>query len=398
MSLSKPSAPFGGADVEGRLQSALETMHKLGSYYKVDTTSFTFHPEQPECDKIFSAYYKKQKYATTYSNVKTLATLGGRMLYAAVAKHAGLTPNVNASGCVLWYHGWGENTKCYHGEGMCKKRNEIEMPTTSEAGAAALKEGRGTVETNRWGKHVVKIVQEKFVTCMEDLHQKGGQHSASSCGLAFTDFDKARTAMANAEDLTKIVFPNAHMKGCLFMPVHCECNPGGKVIMGRQVCKAVPFVVSGTDGLKEADLSPMQACSVRHPALFVFQCCNASGVKGKGGCDFKASHADLLQVLVMVRKMWTEVMGAPMAVTFPRFKWHKSLRVQSALLPEGSVDEELNPFGVEEEEEETEVPETPPKKRPKLSAVAAAAPKKKKKRIVIEESSDEEDDDDDQED
>lgn len=395
MSLSKPNAgSSNGADVEGKIQSAIEVLHKLGGALKVDTVSFTFHPEQPECDKLFSAYFKKQKYSPTYSNVKTIGAVGGKILYTAVAKHCGLQTAANTSGCSLWYHRWSDTLKCYHGEVMCKKKNEIEMPTTSEAGAAALKEGRGIVETNRWGKPVVKIVQDKFVSCMEDMHQKGSQYSATSCGLTFTDHEKARMAMWNSESLTGSVFPNAKMEGCLFMPVYCECNPCGKIIMGRQLCKAVPFALSGTEGLKETDLSPMQAISVKYPAVFVFQCCNSSGGKGRGNsCDFKISYPDLLQVLVMVRKMWTEIMGAPMSITFPRFKWSRSLRVQSALLPEGSIDEEQNPFGIEEEEEDEsdEVPDTPPKKRTKVSSLVTK--KKKKKQIIIEESSDEDEED-----
>lgn len=386
MSLSKAKASGLEEAVEGKFQAALEVLHKLGSALKVDTASFTFHPEQPECDKLFAAYFKKQKHSCTYSSPKTLCLVGGRIVYAAVCNLVELTPNFNTSGCALWEHGWGSNLKCYHGEGMCRKKNEIEMAATSEAGASALKEGRGIVETNRWGRQVVKIVQENFVICMQDLQQRFNQHSVNSCGLSFTDSDKARTAMENSKGLTSLIFPQAKMDKYLFIPVFCECNSGGKVILGRQLPKTTPYALSGTEGLKEEDVNPVQAVSVRHPAVFVFQCCNASGGKGKNGCEFKISHPDLLQVLNMVRRMWSEIMGTPLPITFPRFKWNQNLRVQSALLPEGSVNEEENPFGLssEEEEEEAAVPPTPPPKKK-----AKVAESKRKKRPVLEDSSDE---------
>ncbi|AII22573.1 DBP [Lizard adenovirus 2] len=389
MSLSKSKGKSDNQEeVEAKIQIALETLHKIGSALKVDTSTFTFHPDQPECDKLFAAYYKKQKHAPTYSSTKTITYVGGRILYTAVCNHAKLVPQCNTSGCVLWDHGWGSNLKCYHGEVMCRKKNEIEMAVTSEAGSTALKEGRGIVEMNRFNRQVVKIVQENFVICMEDANQRFNQPSASSCGLSFTDLEKARVAMENSKGLTEQMFPNAKMGALLFMPVHCECNPGGKMLLGRQIAKITPFSLSGTEGLKEADVSPIQAVSVRHPAVFVFQCCNASGGKGKAGCDFKLSHPDLLQILNMVRKMWLEVMGSSLPITFPRFKWHQSLRVQSALLPEGPVNEEENPFGIDEEQEEEEEavpPSPPPKKR-----VKTVEPKKKKRAVLVESSDEEE--------
>ncbi|AAL92454.1 DBP [Snake adenovirus 1] len=397
MSLSKTKNPAllagPGDEAKEKVQAALELLHKFGSAFKVDTAGFSFHPESPECDKIFGAYLKNVKHVPTYSSAKTLTSVGGRILYAATCQYVKLTPVTNLTGCTLWEHGWGQNLKCYHGEGMCRKKNEIEMAATSESGVAALKEGRGAVEINRWGRQVVKITQENYVICMEDLQSRFNQPSANSCGLSFSDSDKARSAMENATELTRSIFSQAKMDHLLFMPICCYCNYGGKMILGRQLCKLTPFSISGTEGLREEDVSPVQAVSVRHPAVFVFQCCNATGgSKGKTSCDFKISHADLLQVLNLVRKMWLEVMGYPMPIHFPRFKWSPSLRVKNALLPEGSVNEDENPFGLDNSEDEEEVvpPSPPSPARKRTRTTVAEVHHKKKKKIVLESSEEDE--------
>lgn len=353
------------------LQSALEICFKFGEHTKVETKDFSFHPNDPCLEKVFAQHLKKTKHVPLYSTQKSMSIVGGRMLYTAICCEVGLMPHFNTSGCALWQHGWKDGLRCYHSEKMIPRENVIEMSPSSEAGMTALKDGKGILCSNKWGKQVVKIVQENSFICAEDNNQtRFGQFSSSSCGLNFTDGEKAKTGMKNAVEYTAAVFPKTDMKHLLFIVTACECNYGASVTLGKQIPKMTPFIISGVENLNPSDVDPIKAIAVRYPAVFVFQCCNFQGPKrhtGSKSCEFKISYPDLMFCLITARQLWTEVMQSVMPIQFNTFKWEAALQVKNAILPSANACHDPNPFG--------DVP-----------------PPHKKKRVEIQEISDVSDD------
>ncbi|ASU50644.1 DNA binding protein [Odocoileus adenovirus 1] len=361
-------------EMQQKMQAALEILAKFGDFVKVDTTQMKFNPEEGDCEKLFSQYLKKMKTINLiYSTTKSMGVVGGRMLYSAICKQVSLNPNFNASGCYLWYNDWSETrTRCFHGDFMFKKVNEIEMAPTSDMGAQALKEGRGIICSGRMNKQVVKVIQENYVICAEDAQQRFGQCSSKSCGLNFSDEKKALTAMQNALETTKAVFPNAKVGNMLFILGQCECNYGGKIITGKQLPKITAYSITGLEGIDVQDVPKVQAAAILHPVVFVFQCCNYqySNKRNSGRfCEMKISLPDLLQCLTLVRKFWFECMGMPLPIQFPQFKWSQCFQVKNTVLPMIEEDVEANPFGDIEE---------PPQ------------PSQKKRRTILDSSSEDE--------
>lgn len=333
---------------DGAMQKALEMCHRLGEALKVDTNEFDMNPFDQTLCRIFAAYARKQRMNTIYSSPRTINLLGGRLLYAAICESAGLSPTFSASGCALWEHQWSDTgVRCFHGDVMLKKENVTDLTPNSEAGANALREGRGLLSTNKWGKQSVRIEQEASVVCSQDGLQKFGNFSRQSCGLLFTDSNKAKTAMGNAIMVTQVAFPGANTEHLLFIPTQCECNYGGKSCLGRQLCRITPFAMPGLDNIQAEDVDAKRVPFVKNPAVFVFQCCNYGGNKRSAvrSCDFKISYCDLLNVLGQARRLWQSVFAESMSLNFPILKWGPEMQVKNATLPEVSVCPDANPFG-----------------------------------------------------
>lgn len=331
---------------DGKFQAALDIITKLGDYVKVDVAGCTFHPNENTLEKIMSQVLKKSKHVPLYSNNKSMAIVAGRFLYAAISKEVGLEPNFNATGCALWVHDWVDSPRCYHGMKMILRENVVEMPPTSEAGMTALKDGKGILCSNKWGKQVVKIVQEHSMICPEDnTQQRFGQNSNNSCGMSFSDGKKAQIALRNSVEYTSAIFPRTDMKHCIFIVENCECNYANRSILGRQISKMTPFALSGVDNLPVEDLDPVKAIAVHFPAIFVFQCCNFSGGKRVKSCEFKISFPDLIQAMLLAKNLWYEVFKNSMPISFPHFKWDHSKQVKNAMLPCAEICNDENPFG-----------------------------------------------------
>lgn len=373
----------GEEEVRDKLQSALEFMHKLGAFVKIDTAGASFLPDDNPFEKIVAAYFKGKKHSPCFSTQKSIHAVGGRLLYSAAAEQSDVVPLFNSHGVVLWKHNWfNGKPRCYHGELMLTKQNEIELAGTSEMGMNALKEGRGVLCPNRFGRQVVKVVQENYMMCSEDSNCRFGQNSLNSCGMSFTDGLKASVAMDHAQSYGSLMFPKApegYMKKWLLIPSSCFCNYGGKTVVGKQIPKITPYALSGVEGL-DADSLPIEmGPSVRHPAVFVYQCCNL-GRKGDGPkpCEFKISFPDLLSVLVSVKGLWKECFGNSPKINIPVFKWSAQYRVRNVMLPSTqNASDEIDPFGVNDEKEQSK----------------QTGGKKKRKRQRIESSEEEEDSD-----
>lgn len=351
-----PAAPVKQQTMEATMQLGLDLCHKLGAFCKVDTTDFNMSPFDQTLMRIFGAYAKRARPSALYSNFRTVNMVGGRILFAAICCKAQVKTPFNASGCSLWNHQWacdGEDddqakVRCFHGDLMLRKENVMELLPSSEAGISALRDGKGTLSTNRWGKQSVRVKQETAAVCCCDNAQKFGNFSKSSCGLNFTDSAKACMAMRNACGSTEVMFPGAaNASHLLFMPLQCECNYGGKSCMGRQVCKLTPFSVPGLENLAATEVDALHAPFVRNPAVFVFQCCNFTTSKrsNQKSCDFKLSHLDLLGALATARKLWSLTFNESMPITFEVFKWGPEKRVKNAALPEFGICLDAKPFG-----------------------------------------------------
>ncbi|UJZ92514.1 DNA-binding protein [Barthadenovirus sternae] len=346
---SKKVKKTSDSDNDAKFQAAVDIIMKIGDFVKVDVTGCTFHPNENVLEKIFSQVLKKSKHVPLYSNNKTMAIVGGRFLYAAISHEVELAPNFNMSGCALWVHDWDDTPRCYHGTKMLMRDNVLEMPPTSEAGMSALKDGRGILCANKWGKQVVKIVQENSMICPEDnMQQRFGQNSNNSCGMSFSDGKKAQIALRNSIEFTSAIFPKTDMKHCLLIVENCECNYANRAILGRQIAKMIPFALTGVDNVSVEDLDPVKSVAVHYPAVFVYQCCNFSGGKRGGNvksCEFKISFPDVIQAMILARNLWYDVFKKQMPISFPHFKWDPAKQVKNAVLPSAEVCMDECPFG-----------------------------------------------------
>lgn len=348
---SKKKAAKTSEKQELDMQKAMELCRKLGEFTKVDTNEFDMTPFDQTLWRIFGAFNKRSRGSQLYSSARTINQVGARLLYAAICNKLNLKPSFNPTGCVLWEHQWGSGSegkvRCLHGDVMPRKENAVELAPSSEMGISAIREGKGILTTNRWGRQSVRVMHDSAAVCVEDVGVKFGIFSKTSCGMIFSDSNKARTAMRNAIATTQVVFPGAKTEHLLFMPICCECNYAGKSCLGRQMCKMTPFSMPGLENIQASDVDVTRAPFVRDPAVFVFQCCNFSGSKRSSikSCDFKISYCDLLSCLSTSRKLWNEVFGEPMPIQFPMLKWGPELQVKNANIPEVGICNDLDPFG-----------------------------------------------------
>nr|QLI47679.1 MAG: DNA-binding protein [Adenoviridae sp.] len=331
-------------EAELHFQEALDICSKFADHFKLTLSNFSFSPEDPSLEKIISAAMRKAKYNPMYSNVRSMHKVGARMLYAAVSQACNLVPKFNASGCALWVHGWDKQLRCYHGSLMSLKENVIELAPSSEAGVAALKDGRGVLTTGKWGRQVVKVCNPNYAVCSEDVDQRCGLYCNSSCGLSFTDASKALTAQKNYNALSAALFPK--QKGDHFMLIldACDCTYGNKSVLGRQIPRMTPFTVTGLDNVNYQALEHTKRPFAKFPAVMVFQCCNYSQKKGNT-CDIKISSPDMLFLLTLVRSCWKEVMGTSMPIRFQHFRWGPEKQVRNILLPDATCCLDDSPFG-----------------------------------------------------
>lgn len=345
----------GVPDLDHAMQVALEILFKFGEAFRSTVPQALSEKAYEDCVKTHAKSCGGR--GLMYSHAKTVNTVASRILYAATLMTADLPEDDGATGLALWYHGWRDDRpRCYHGELMLKKENTIEMSPTSEAGLAALKEGRGTMVQSNFGKQMVRVVQPNCLICAEDAKQwRMNNYGPHSCGLSFTDSAKAVVALKQARAFTEAVFPQASVEHVLFIPVCCECNYGKQSTLGRQLPKMTPYQIAGVDQLDLAStaLDAAQTASAMYPCMFVYQCCNVTNGRRPAGapapaksCDFKISQADLLYALVLARSMWKIVFGAPIPIKFPRFVWGPRYAVKTAVLPQLEVDRETDdPFG-----------------------------------------------------
>lgn len=344
--LSKLSKSEKRRAAEVDVNEETDIVQKFAAYQRVDANG---ESSDVVIQRVFGSYIKKQKQITMYSSMRSIIICGARFLTAAINESIGKHSTHNMTGCVLWDHQWsGGKARCLHGDVMPRKENVVDLAPTSEGGMTALRDGKGVLNSNKWGRQMVRIIQENAVVCSEDAAQgKYGTFGNSSCGMLFSDSAKAISAMHNAQEVISAMFPQAKASDIIIIPVACECNYGGKQTLGRQLCKMTPFGIPGLENMDYRETEPSRAPFVKHPNVFVFQCCNYAGARrgSAKSCDFKISLPDLVYALASARTIWRDVMGNSMPLRIPLFRWTPDMQVRNTSIPEIIRCDDDDPFG-----------------------------------------------------
>ncbi|QGX41982.1 DNA binding protein [Gould's wattled bat adenovirus 1] len=350
---------------EMEFQKAMDIAVSILHPLKVDTKKLTMCPDMDtlECfSKGVQAWMNEHRLTVplTYTTMKTFKSLVARFLISFVVKAADLsTGSWSPSGCYIWRHKSSEERglHCFHGTTMIAKDHLVEMDLTSENAQKALKETpeKAKVMANRWGRQVVQIVNSDAACCFADVGCLGGNFSAKSCGLFYTEGAKALTAFKQIGAYQAASYPQMEDPyELMLIPVKCDCNWSTFTIQhGRQMCKVAPFAITGVSNIDRDQVEdPKVLASVENPAVLVFQCCNpvykgskAATATGNKNCDFKASAPDVLSALQLAKKIWAScVKDVPPPVKFPEFKWSTQYQVQNLVLPTGVEDDDPTPF------------------------------------------------------
>ncbi|SMG83451.1 DBP [Bottlenose dolphin adenovirus 1] len=345
---------------ELKWQKAMDLAVRLLSSQKVSLTDLTLLPDSGtiECFKRCVQNWmsdKKLFLQLTYSTTKTVNLLIGRFLLNFVLQSAGLhTPTWNPTGVVVWKHGCEEHLKCLHGLAMINKEQVIEMDVGSENAQRALKENpNGTkVVPNKWGRNVVQIKNSNAMACVCDASTPPNNFTNLSCGMFYTDNEKALEAFRQAMDFVQAIYPKMPTaRSHLLLPLNCECNWGCNQmpLLGRQVCKITPFAVNSATNIDKTHINdPKILATLNHPFVLVYQCYNPVFRNNKGNtnknCDFKISHVDLVSALQLAKKIWMDIMQTKAPVLIPEFKWDARYQVQNTILPTAQNDEDDSLF------------------------------------------------------
>nr|QLI49918.1 MAG: DNA-binding protein [Adenoviridae sp.] len=353
---------------EQKMQKAIDACWKLGGKLKVPMDGFTFSPTEKHLERIFAAYARlKKQTMLTYSNLKSFNAFGGRLLLAAVSNLVDLKPKFEPTGAFIWRHQWFEEPKdvrCFHGVPMFTKEVTYRVKADSERGYQALNKGEGELEMakNEKTPPMVLITLNKYGVCYRDQYEKrSNSFHRESCGMSFSDVEKAYAAAKNAEAFNAAAFPNSkNVEGLVMVVYCCECNYAGQQVEGRQTCKITPWVISEAKnksiGKNESE-SYASVCE-RYPYTFVFQCCKFQGTNNPNlasarpskqdqskPCDFRLSYTDAIKALVLVKSLIEEFVDEPCKIHFPRFVWQECWKVKSAVAPYCNITSpDPNPF------------------------------------------------------
>lgn len=346
-----PAAPT--AANEAQWQSGMEMALSMLVPLKVDHKGLTLLPDNEtlECfKKAAQAFLTEKKIflPLTFSSNPSFKHLVARFLYHFIMKASGIGNDANPSGCVVWKHGCEDSLHCLHGLTMIQKEALVEMDLNSEAAQRVLKETpeRAKVTPNRWGRNVVQIKNEDAYCCPHDVNMPGtNNYSPKSCGLSFTDGNKALMAFKQFMEFQGACYPKmATSRSHMLIPLKCECNWNNSLpLLGRQVCKLTPFAVQATSHVDKSLIDdPKMLATLNHPAMLVFQCCNpvykSSKANPQKNCDFKVSVVDVMGALQVAKQMWGELVKSPVPTRFPEFKWAPEFQVQNTILPQGHED------------------------------------------------------------
>ncbi|AGX93343.1 DBP [turkey adenovirus 5] len=328
----------------------------------------TVRPDDSIWTKMGGTYIRKRHsdFRLTFSTYDSFNAQVGRFLAAMIYSKAGLEPKFVPGGAHVWRHGWfygreDPSPKCMHGAPMARKPRTVELNPSSEAGKRALSEQNGSIEKNRFGRQVVVLRFDANVVCYKDGSHNGfpHPHAHGSCGMVFSDAEKAMSALRHDIDWTKAIYPNAERKRaeeCVLISTNCNCNyASDRAISGRQLCKMTPYKLSGTDDISKEmlDTRADMRAHKKNPHTMVFTCCNpqtASGgsprgpKKGEKTCAWRLSAMDLRYAYVFATELFASVMGGTEPTHVPEFKWNDSFAFKTDVLTPVSPLQSEDPF------------------------------------------------------
>lgn len=356
---------------EQRWQKAMDVAMSIFVPLKVDTKDLTMLPDTPtlECFKKASQSFLNEKkifLAPTFSTHKSIVTIIARFVMDFVLRTSGIlspqglnlgdnTISWSASGCAIWKHGYdGNNLSCLHGLPMINKETIVEMDVTSENAQRALKENpeKAKITTNRWGRGIVQIKNEDAVCCVHDATALPNSFSAKSCGMAFTEAQKAMQAFRQIMAYQSACYPKmANASSHMLIPLKCDCNwqMQSSPMLGRQICKMTPFNVNSTSSVdKDLIDDPKILATLNNPSIWVFQCCNpvyrSTKANPQKNCDFKLSSTDLVSALQIAKQIWLAYQSSSPPVAIQEFKWNPSYQFQHTILPTSQEDDDDSLF------------------------------------------------------
>ncbi|UZF96929.1 DNA binding protein [Bovine adenovirus 10] len=342
-------------------QKAMDLAVQILQPLKVDIKELTLVPDAYKFRNFRKAMPKlgcndkKIHLNLTFSTQKTVTTLMGRFIFSFVLRAGGMAPsNWNPTGCVIWNHKCLDNLKCFHGLTMVSKDQLVEMDVTSENAQRALKETpqKAKITTNRWGRSIVQLKNEDAACCFHDASCNAGTFSNKSCGLFYTEGQKALQAFKQIMEFQKACYPKmANAMSHLLLPIKCDCNwgTGYMPLLGRQMCKVTPFSMSAAANVEKHLIDdPKLLATVQHPSILVFQCCNPvyrhSKANPQKNCDFKISAPDVILALQLAKQMWSSLINCPVPLVLEEFKWQTQYQYQNTILPVAYVDTDESLF------------------------------------------------------
>lgn len=348
-------------------QKAMAMLEKICNVLDIKWQGANIQPDNAIWSKIGGIFMRKSHpdFRLTFSNYDSFNNQIGRFVAAMIYSKCDLDPKFVPGGVYVWHHGWFESDmpRCLHGMEMSSKPRSMEMNPSSEAGKRALSEQNASIEKNRFGRQVVVLRYENNVVCFKDTNHTGfpHPHAHGSCGMVFSDFEKALSAMKHDAQWTRALYPNADAKKteeCVLLCVSCGCNYGNETpIAGRQVCRMTPYKLSGIEDITPEMIKTRKDMKAHKnfPHTMVFTCCNPqapnasvgrSGANKKNDktCGWKISAMDLRYAFVFAKEIFNTVFKSSQNANLSQFKWNESFAFKTDVITPAEPLQSDDPF------------------------------------------------------
>lgn len=357
--------------VEYGAQKAMKILTALCDRLDIRWQGCTIRPDDAIWTRVGGTFVRKRhpEFRLTFSSFDSFHNQVGRFLAAMVYGMADLEPKFVPGGAHVWRHGWeahpNTQPKCLHGTSMFLKPRTVELNPTSEAGKRAIAEQNGQIQKNRFGKQVVVLRFDRNAVCAKDAEHTGFPypHVIGSCGMVFSDAAKAVSAMRHDLEWTKALYPNAEKRRAeehILISTNCNCNYAVQgPITGRQVCRMIPYKLSGTDDIASDAVRsrPDMKAHKKFPHTMVYTCCNPQSPSGTDGptarsarkttdktCAWRLSAMDLRHAYVFATELVLSAMGVQAPTHVPEFRWHDRFGFKTEVIAPVKPIEAGDPF------------------------------------------------------
>lgn len=348
-------------------QKAMAMLEKICNTLDIKWQGANIQPDNAIWSKIGGIFMRKchPDFRLTFSNYDSFNNQIGRFVAAMIYAKSDLEPKFVPGGVYVWNHGWFDSDmpRCLHGMEMSIKPRTMELNPSSEAGKRALGEQNGTIEKNRFGRQVVVLRYENNAVCFKDANHTGfpHPHAHGSCGMVFSDHEKALSAMKHDAQWTRALYPNADAKKteeCILLCVSCSCNYATETpIAGRQVCRMTAYKLSGIEDITQDMLKTRKDMKAHktYPHTMVFTCCNPqspnasvgrAGVskKNEKTCGWRISAMDLRYAFVFAKEIFSNVFKTTQNANLTQFKWNDSFAFKTDVITPAEPLQSEDPF------------------------------------------------------